>query len=66
MAARGADRALVLNASAAVRRGRTRLMDTRGDGAPIIRRECREPVGIPVIDDGKLRLVIPAAGSAGP
>ena len=50
--------------------GRTRLMDTRGDGVPIIRRECRELAGrLPeyrVIDDGELRLVIPAAASAGP
>ena len=50
--------------------GRTRLMDTRGDGVPIIRRECRELSGrLPeyrVIDDGELRLVIPAAGGGKP
>ena len=50
--------------------GRTRLMDTRGDGVPIIRRECRELSGrLPeyrLIDDSELRLVIRAAGSAGP
>ena len=48
--------------------GRTRLMDTRGDGVPIIRRECRELSGrLPeyrLIDDSELRLVIRAAGSA--
>ena len=48
--------------------GRTRLMDTRGDGVPIIRRTCRELSGcLPeyrLIDDSELRLVIPAAGSA--
>ena len=48
--------------------GRTRLMDTRGDGVPIIRRECRELSGrLPeyrLIDDSELRLVIQAAGSA--
>ena len=52
------------------RRAGQRLMDTRCDGVPIIRRECRELAGrLPeyrVIDDGELRLVIPAAGSAGP
>ena len=50
--------------------GRTRLMDTRGDGVPIIRRECRELSGrLPeyrLIDDGELLLVIPAAGRGGP
>ncbi len=48
--------------------GRTRLMDTRGDGVPIIRRTCRELSGcLPeyrLIDDSELRLVIPAAGGA--
>ena len=46
--------------------GRTRLMDRRGDGVPIIRRECRELSGrLPeyrLIDESELRLVIPAAG----
>ena len=45
--------------------GRTRLMDTRGDGVPIIRKECRELSGrLPdysMIDDGELRLVMWAA-----
>ena len=45
--------------------GRTRLMDRRGDGVPIIRRECQRLSGrLPeyrLIDDGELRLVIPAA-----
>ena len=45
--------------------GRTRLMDRRGDGVPIIRRECRELSGrLPdytLIDDGELRLVMWAA-----
>ena len=45
--------------------GRTRLMDRRGDGVPIIRRECRELSGrLPeydLIDDSELRLVIWAA-----
>ena len=49
--------------------GRTRLMDRRGDGVPIIRRECRELSGrLPeysLIDGGELRLVIPAAGQGG-
>lgn len=42
--------------------GRTRLMDRRGDGVPIIRRECLEMSGrLPeysLIDDGELRLLI--------
>ena len=42
--------------------GRTRLMDRRGDGVPIIRRECRELSGrLPdygLIDDSELRLVM--------
>ena len=46
--------------------GRTRLMDRRGDGVPIIRRECRELSGrLPeysLIDESELRLVIRAAG----
>ena len=46
--------------------GRTRLMDRRGDGVPIIRRECRALSGrLPeyrLIDESELRLVIPAAG----
>ena len=45
--------------------GRTRLMDRRGDGVPIIRRECRELSGrLPdytLIDDSELRLVMWAA-----
>ena len=47
------------------RLGRTRLMDRRGDGVPIIRRECRELSGwLPdytLIDDSELRLVMWAA-----
>ena len=50
--------------------GRTRLMDTRGDGVPIIRRACRELSGrLPedrLIDDSELRLVIWAAGREQP
>ena len=46
--------------------GRTRLMDRRGDGVPIIRRECRRlSGGLPeyrLIDESELRLVIRAAG----
>ena len=46
--------------------GRTRLMDRRGDGVPIIRRACLELSGrLPeydLIDDDELRLVIWAAG----
>ena len=46
--------------------GCTRLMDRRGDGVPIIRRECRELSGrLPeysLIDESELRLVIRAAG----
>ena len=42
--------------------GRTRLMDRRGDGVPIIRRECLEMSGrLPeysLINDGELRLLI--------
>ena len=45
--------------------GRTRLMDRRGDGVPIIRRECLELSGrLPeysLIDDSELRLVMQAA-----
>ncbi|MCY3821008.1 MAG: putative DNA binding domain-containing protein [Gammaproteobacteria bacterium] len=45
--------------------GRTRLMDRRGDGVPIIRRECRKLSGrLPeysLIDDNELRLLIRAA-----
>ena len=45
--------------------GRTRLMDRRGDGVPIIRRECWELSGrLPeysLIDESELRLVIRAA-----
>ncbi len=45
--------------------GRTRLMDRRGDGVPIIRRECKELSGrLPeyrLIDDSELLLVMPAA-----
>ena len=45
--------------------GRTRLMDRRGDGVPIIRRECRGLSGrLPeysLIDESELRLVIRAA-----
>ena len=42
--------------------GRTRLMDRRGDGVPIIRRECQKISGrLPeysLIDDSELRLLI--------
>lgn len=45
--------------------GRTRLMDRRGDGVPIIHRECLELSGrLPghsLIDDSELRLVMQAA-----
>ena len=45
--------------------GRTRLMDRRGDGVPIIRKACRELSGrLPeyrLIDDSELRLVMWAA-----
>ena len=45
--------------------GRTRLMDRRGDGVPIIRRECKEFSGrLPeysLIDDSELLLVMRAA-----
>lgn len=45
--------------------GRTRLMDRRGDGVPIIRRECRKLSGrLPeysLIDDSELRLLVWAA-----
>ena len=45
--------------------GCTRLMDRRGDGVPIILRECEELSGRPpqysLIDDSELRLVIWAA-----
>ena len=45
--------------------GRSRLMDRRGDGVPIIREECERLSGrLPeytMIDDSELRLVIPAA-----
>ena len=45
--------------------GRTRLMDRRGDGVPIIRRACRELSGrLPeyrLIDDSELRLLMWAA-----
>ncbi len=45
--------------------GRTRLMDRRGDGVPIIRRECQKMSGrLPeysLIDDSELRLLIWAA-----
>ena len=45
--------------------GRTRLMDRRGDGVPIIRRECKELSGrLPeyrLLDDSELLLVMPAA-----
>ena len=45
--------------------GRTRLMDRRGDGVPIIRRECKELSGcLPeyrLIDDSELLLVMRAA-----
>ena len=48
--------------------GRSRLMDRRGDGVPIIREECEKFSGrLPeytMIDNGELRLVIPAAKSA--
>ena len=42
--------------------GRTRMMDRRGDGVPIILKECRELSGRPptysVVDDAELRLVM--------
>ena len=42
--------------------GRTRMMDRRGDGVPIILKECRELSGRPptysLIDDAELRLVM--------
>ena len=45
--------------------GRTRMIDTRGDGVPIIRKECKSLSGrLPeysLIDDSELRLVIWAA-----
>lgn len=45
--------------------GRSRLMDRRGDGVPIIREECEKLSGcLPeytMIDESELRLVIPAA-----
>ena len=45
--------------------GRTHMMDRRGDGVPIIREECLKMSGqLPeyaVIDEGELRLVMPAA-----
>jgi predicted HTH transcriptional regulator len=45
--------------------GRSRLMDRRGDGVPIIRDECEKLSGcLPeyaMIDESELRLVIPAA-----
>ena len=45
--------------------GRTRLMDRRGDGVPIIRRECKELSGrLPeyrLLDDSELLLVMRAA-----
>ena len=47
--------------------GRTRLMDTRGDGVPIIREQCERLSGrLPdysLVDESELRLVIWAAGS---
>ena len=48
--------------------GRSRLMDRRGDGVPIIREECERLSGrLPeytMIDESELRLVIPAAKPA--
>lgn len=48
--------------------GRTRMMDRRGDGVPIIRKECQELTGhLPeysLINESELKLVIPAAGVA--
>ena len=45
--------------------GRSRLMDRRGDGVPIIREECEKLSGrLPeytMIDESELRLVIPVA-----
>ena len=50
--------------------GRSHLVDRRGDGVPIIRRECLEFTGrLPeytLIDDSELRLVIPAANPVVP
>ena len=49
--------------------GRTRLMDRRGDGVPIIRKACRELSGrLPeyrLIDDSELRLVMWASSYEG-
>ena len=46
--------------------GRTRLMDVRGDGVPIIRQQCQELSGrLPeytLVDDSELRLVMWAGG----
>ena len=48
--------------------GRTHMMDRRGDGVPIIRKECLKMSGhLPeyiLINESELRLVIPAAGVA--
>ena len=56
---------LLARCPAPVGLGRTRMMDTRGDGVPIIRRECKDLSGrLPeysLIDDSELRLVIWAA-----
>jgi len=45
--------------------GRSRLMDRRGDGVPIIRKECERLTGhLPeysVLDDSELRLVVRSA-----
>ena len=56
---------LLARCGAPVDVGRSRLMDRRGDGVPIIREECEKFSGhLPeytMIDDSELRLVIPAA-----
>ena len=55
---------LLARCGAPVDVGRSRLMDRRGDGVPIIREECEKFSGhLPeytMIDDSELRLVIPA------
>ena len=59
---------LLARCHAPVDLGRSRLMDRRGDGVPIIREECERLSGrLPeytMIDDSELRLVIPAAKPA--
>ncbi len=58
---------LLAQCQAPAHTGRTRLMDRRGDGVPIIRNECEKLSGrLPeyaMIDDGELRLVMRAANT---